>query len=75
MDLARVAIRAREAGVTRIDAGPRAVALTLADGSGLGSACPDDGVLKGDRLILPPLPEATVQDAEILIDRLSEPRP
>lgn len=74
MELARVAIRAREAGVTRIDAGPRAVALTLADGSALGQACPDDGVLKGERLILPPLPETTVQDAEDLLERLSERR-
>lgn len=74
LDLARVGIRAREAGVTRIDAGPKAVALTLTEDSSLSRRAPEDGLMKGDRLIMPPLEDAgdTVQGAEDLMERLSE---
>jgi transcription-repair coupling factor (superfamily II helicase) len=69
IDLARVSIRAREAGVTRLDAGPKAVALTLAEGTSLNESQTAGGVMKGDRLIMPPLPEAVsaVQSAEELV--------
>lgn len=74
LDLARVSVRAREAGVTRIDAGPKAVALTLTEDSSLSQCAPEDGLMKGDRLIMPPLEDAgvTVQGAEDLIERLSD---
>jgi transcription-repair coupling factor (superfamily II helicase) len=73
LDLARVSIRAREAGISRIDAGPKGVALTLTETSPLAGAEQENGVMKGDRLVLPPLAAGptSAQGAEELLDRLS----
>lgn len=73
LDLARIAIRAREAGISRIDAGPKGVALTLAKASTLAGLESEDSVRKGERLILPPLASGpTAAGAEELLDRLGE---
>ena len=75
LDLARVSMRAREAGVSRLIAGPKGVALTLTDHSTLATANPAEGEIKGGRLILPPLDgEApAAQVAEELLERLQQP--